>query len=715
MSMHTHAVRAAISGLALGLAAPGLIAPALAGGSPEKTLLIIDPTNPTSLYVGNYYKHARGIPDANVLYIHPNAANFAEFRAQNIPALLGTLAHERLGDHIDFVVIAPGNSFFISAPGLVSDGCSPVNRFSVSGAYTMTFIADEVLAGLPITTANRYFRTTEARAFTSSTAWLGGNPSTSPSARRYLLGAMLGYTGERGNTVSDLLAMIDRSVAVDGTFPAGTFYYMETNDAARSDPREGLFDGAVSAIQSLGGDAVHLCCEVLPPDGTTDAMGIMTGIAEMGIDNADITILPGAICDHLTSFAATFDVGAQEKLSRWIANGASGSWGAVEEPCNYAQKFPHPRVHAQYFEGLSLGEALLRGAAFVPFQMLLYGDPLTRPFAHIPSITISNLPTQPITGDAIVLDYAGSTTKPGATVSEFELFIDGVRVADIDAGQPLVLLTSQLSDGWHELRLLGHDDTLVESAGSLVAPIEVSRNGHRADISTHATTGDLTTEFTFDCSARAAGMVELRLVQNGRVLASSSDCSASLSVFGATLGAGRSRVQAEALMHDGSVVRSAPVELEVTPTGARDLAPIARSYTMPVLIDEPIAVELPATSSQSPDTLDWVIVEGPTRATLLGTHDGYAILDPDPRATGIDTIRFRVDSPAGGSEIASVKILYEPYPLDRDADGRVTARDLLLQFQDPIDLDLDGVVDPRDARFLLESLACAGPLSLRPR
>ncbi len=687
------------------LAISSLTAPTLAGGSPEKTLLIIDPANPTSLYLGNYYKNARNIPDANVLYIHPNAPDFQAFRDQNIPALLGSMDHADIDDHIDLVVVAPGNSFYINAPGLVTDGCSPVRRFSISGAYTMSFIADEILAGVPITTSNRYFRVNQARAFSSGVSYLGGSPSGSPSARRYLLGAMLGYTGIRGNTIDELIDMIDRSVGVDGTFPPGTFYFMETNDGARSDPRDGFFPGAVSAIQSLGGDAMHLQ-GILPPDGTHDCLGIMTGIAEMNIDDADLTILPGAICDHLTSFAATFDNGSQEKLSRWIANGASGSWGAVEEPCNYPQKFPHPRVHVQYFEGLSLGEALLRSAAFVPFQMLLYGDPLTRPFAHLPVVTITNLPKEPITDDVLVLDYTGSTTHPDAIVSDYELFVDGEKVGEVPDGQPLILFASQLADGWHELRLLGRDSTLVESAGSFVASIVIDRSGHSASIGAKVTSGDLATEFSFDCSADARGAVELRLVQNGRVIAASPDCDATFTVFGATLGAGQTRIQAEALMYNGNVVRSEPIDLDIAFTGVAAAAPVTSGFTKRVLIDEPIAVELPV-NSPNPDMLGYVILQQPQQATVLAQHAGALILDPDSDASGTDSIVFQVDGPGGLSEPATLTILYAPYPLDIDADGSITFADLLAFLQNPIDTNLDGIVNDLDRAFLIRSLFCS--------
>ena len=39
------------------------------GGGPENILLIIDPSNRDSRYVGNYYKAIRGIPDTNVIFM----------------------------------------------------------------------------------------------------------------------------------------------------------------------------------------------------------------------------------------------------------------------------------------------------------------------------------------------------------------------------------------------------------------------------------------------------------------------------------------------------------------------------------------------------------------------------------------------------------------------------------------------------------------------
>ena len=65
---------------------------ALAGGGPESALLIINPADPVSMHLGNYYKNARGIPDSAVLYMNPDAPNHAAFAQTHLPALFGHLA-----------------------------------------------------------------------------------------------------------------------------------------------------------------------------------------------------------------------------------------------------------------------------------------------------------------------------------------------------------------------------------------------------------------------------------------------------------------------------------------------------------------------------------------------------------------------------------------------------------------------------------------------
>src|SRR5262245_64722708 len=80
---------------------------AMASGGAENALLVIDPTNAASLYVGNYYKNARNIPDSNVLYLTSGAASYQQWVNTDQQAFLGTLTQRVIDDHIDYVVIAP--------------------------------------------------------------------------------------------------------------------------------------------------------------------------------------------------------------------------------------------------------------------------------------------------------------------------------------------------------------------------------------------------------------------------------------------------------------------------------------------------------------------------------------------------------------------------------------------------------------------------------
>jgi uncharacterized protein (TIGR03790 family) len=198
---------------------------------------------------------------------------------------------------------------------------------------------------------------------------------------------MLGYSGPQGNSIEETRAMIERSVLADASHPPGRFYFMRTSDDLRSQLRHPLLTAVIQRITALGGDAEPL--EGVLPVGGYDVLGVLTGAAVLAIRGADRTILPGAFADHLTSFAGTFDAGGQTKMSEWIAKGASGSMGTVEEPCvttqpGYTWKFPHPKLHVWYYEGASLGESLLRSIPFGSLpESLLRGpiDPAVRPAA----------------------------------------------------------------------------------------------------------------------------------------------------------------------------------------------------------------------------------------------------------------------------------------------------------------------------------------------
>jgi hypothetical protein len=634
-------------------------APAFAGGSPENALLIVDPTNAESLYVANYYKHVRDIPDANVIYMSPNPGAYSQFVASTLDGFQGTLDNLRVSDHIDYVILPSGSSFYMDAPGLISDMCAPVTRFSATSPYALAFIKSLILAGnngsqLP----NGYYGTNDqAIAFDSQSTWANG--IAQPGGTRYYIAAMLGYTGSLGNTTAEVIAMIDRSVAIDGARPAGTYYFMHTSDPVRSGPRDPFYPAAVSSITAQGGSASLLFADL--PLGQFDCLGIMTGLADPQIDTANMGILPGAFCDHLTSFAAAYDINSQTKMSRWIAKGASGSSGAIEEPCNYAGKFPHARLHVYYHQGVSLGEAWFRSLGFAPFQVLFTGDPLTRPFAYIPSVSVSGIPPSPASG-LVVLMPSATTAHPTAHIASFDLLVDGHLVAQTTPGHGFPLDTTALADGWHDLRVLAHDDTPVKSTGRLSGTLQVNNHNRSASVSASTTSGDLDQRFDFTIAGAGGSVTALDLIHNSRVVASAAGASASVSVYGRTFGAGAVRVELEARFSDGTSARSTPVDLSIAnTTSSPGGSLLAYNYVKHIRNDRACVVELPALVDDP--TAAWVVLSPPLQSGITGTTPGpYRILEPNAAASGTDALTFRVNAAAGQSNVATVTIVYDPPP-----------------------------------------------------
>jgi len=662
--MQNHHTRTLITASCFALPLLTATAPTYAGGGPESTLLIIDPSNPDSLYIGNTYKTLRGIPDRNVLYLDPTAINYASFVDFNQSALLGTLSDRLLDDHIDTILISATDSFYISASGYISDGCASVNRFALPSAYTMSHISDDIFGGLSSSERNQYAGTDDqALAFDSTILWYNGQPDDDPErAKQYFIGMQLGYTGELGNTVPEILDMIDRSASVDGTFPLGTFYLMETTDGARSGPRHDTYDSVVASIIALGGQAEHRCCSVLPT-GEHDILGIMTGAASPDIDGTDMTILPGSFCDHLTSYAGRFDTTSQVKMSRWIANGASGSHGTVEEPCNYSGKFPHARIHLYYYSGLTLGEAAFRSLRYTPFQGLLLGDPLTRPYTHIPTVTLEGLTGEPISG-IINITPDATTTHPTAQIESFDLLIDGVIWDTIQPGAIFHFDTTRFSDGYHELRVIAYDNTDQQSNGNLIDTIIINNLGRSLTITPDDTTGNWSTPFDITMEAVGGSVVEYRLIHNQRVITAQDNNDNPLKIYGATLGSAQSTVHGESLFDDGMIVRSEPTTFDIShDPGSPSMAdPIASSYTRTILSSSPTLIELPTIFDDPTASLTWQIITPPTQAALLGTaNQPYRLFQPDAEAQGTDSFTYQITSDSGQSEIETITITYIPH------------------------------------------------------
>ncbi|HEX2013311.1 MAG TPA: TIGR03790 family protein, partial [Roseateles sp.] len=172
----------------------------------------------------------------------------------------------------------------------------------------------------------------------------------------------------------------DHSLTLRGTPPAQAVF-ASTADRARN-VRAPLFPPEVR-LWAYGLQTRRVMQEALPE---LDAVLIyQTGLARVaGLER--IPFLPGALADHLTSAGGQLERtdGPQMSALDWIEAGATASHGAVSEPCNHLQKFPHPQLLLlNYLQGASALEAYWRSVLW-PGQSVFVGEPLAAPYAREP-------------------------------------------------------------------------------------------------------------------------------------------------------------------------------------------------------------------------------------------------------------------------------------------------------------------------------------------
>ncbi|MDX9982166.1 MAG: hypothetical protein RBU25_19255 [Lentisphaeria bacterium] len=310
----------------------------------------------------------------------------------------------------------------------------------------------------------------QSRSFDASTGWtVDGRRCPPYQGARYFLSTMLGFTGGRGNSYGEVVGYLQRAAAADGTRPEGTVYFM-ANDDVRSTTRQWAVSGAVERLRESG---VRAVAEpgVLPKE-RPDVAGLMTGTASFDWSASGSTILPGAICEHLTSFGGVLDEeGSQTPLSAFLAAGAAGASGTVVEPYAIQGKFPNAFLHACYAEGGSLAEAFYQSVTG-PYQLLVVGDPLCQPWAQPPRLRVEGLEPNQVVKGSVPIKLMTDETGPKAGI--LHLFLDGRRFAVTPPNGEFNLPTDKLSDGHHELRVVALAADPSQAQSRLVIPFLVA-------------------------------------------------------------------------------------------------------------------------------------------------------------------------------------------------------------------------------------------------
>ena len=464
----------------------------LAGGGPENVFLLVNSASRDSLTVANHYIDLRKIPPTNIYYLDwkdaPDVIGSVTFRKKILQPALKEIEKRQLAGQVDYIVYSCGFPTRVSYREEFKDvkfpgHLKPLGSIT-SATFFYAFIVNErremisldanfycvpFAVGVPTTTSG----------FRSQYRWSPGGQRTNKQGLPYMLSAMLGVRGDRANTLEEIIYSLNRSSTADGTKPAGTVYFMQ-NKGPRSTPRHDLFPAAIKELRLAGVKAKLLDGKF--PDNKRDVIGVTTGTPFYGVRESGCRLLPGAICDNLTSFGGLFVKPVKEPpghrpqttACEFIRNGGAGAWGTVTEPFALRQKFALPSVHTHYVRGCSMAEAFYQ-SVMGPYQQILLGDPLCQPWATMPQVAVSGV----VDGDRVrgsIEILPEVKPNPLSGIKTFELFVDGKRMQQIKPGAKFILDTKQLSDGQHELRVVATEGSPIETQGRWIGKVIV-KNG----------------------------------------------------------------------------------------------------------------------------------------------------------------------------------------------------------------------------------------------
>jgi uncharacterized protein (TIGR03790 family) len=477
----------------------GSAAPCHGGGGPENVFLVVNPADADSLAVANAFVSLRRIPPINVFMLpwtgNAESVPIGRFRDEILGPILRAIDGRRLATQIDCVVYSSGFPWRVDYVDELPADIRAKDQFPSGSLTGMTMLHAAVNSGAPnwlSPQSNLYFRPVAEDGVPAATlgfrSWYGWGRDGAlleAGGNRYLLSAMLGVTAGRGNTVAEILAYLKSAAAADGSRPKGTMYFM-TNGDVRTTTRGGAFPAIVAALNTLGVNA-EIATGPLP-ERKADVAGLMAGTPTFNWRASNSAIVPGAICENLTSFGGIFTASAgQTPLSEFLRAGAAGSSGTVTEPFALQEKFPHASLQVHYARGASLIEAFYQSVSS-PYQLIVVGDPLCQPWATIPSVEVVStadskvLEPGTVVSGTLELEPRVSGAGPDGA-DRFELYVDGIRVAQAGLGEKLVFDTVAVADGHHELRLVAISATPVATQGRRIIPVIAANHGRSLTLS----------------------------------------------------------------------------------------------------------------------------------------------------------------------------------------------------------------------------------------
>ena len=314
------------------------------GLEPRELAVVVNDADPLSRQIGDYYLERRGIPKENLIHVR------LPVTVSNLPAEQFKPIKESIdrqtGAHIQAYALAWTQPYRVDCMSITSAVALGFDRAYCSAS------------GCTQTKPSGYFNSS----------------SHAPYSDHHLRPAML----LAGKNMDEVRKLIDRGIASDHTFPTGTGYMLSTWDKKRS-VRSVLFKESVKLL----GDAFHL--QDLDANSISDKQDVLFYfIGRANVPNlSSLRFIPGGFADHLTSAGGQLTDSYQMSSLRFLEAGATASYGAVVEPCNLLEKFPHPGVAIwRYAEGNTLIEAYWK-SVLTPGEGVFIGEPLAKPFGPV--------------------------------------------------------------------------------------------------------------------------------------------------------------------------------------------------------------------------------------------------------------------------------------------------------------------------------------------
>jgi len=393
---------------------------ALAGGSPLRTLVVVNKNSDRSLELGRFYAEQRGIPDRQIFSIFTTTSNNIEvgtYSNEIDGPIRAYMTSAGISNSIDFVVFSMDIPYRVHAGSETNKRSASLTSTFFSGFFSSpnAFVSGCNLAG---GSSSRYFAVEQA--FRHGAAF---------SSNRYRLASMI--------TASNLpLAkrLVNISTASDESSPQANVYLLKTGDLR--DIQWMDFEQPMFAQRFIDPASTISWLDAASLTGKTNIIGITAGL-RFHDWIAGNQALPGAIAEHLTSYGGClFDVKTQTtetiqppdtnqmSILDWIFHGYSGSYGTVVEPCAIAEKFPHPLYHYWYARGFNLGESLMMSVRN-PYQGIVVGDPLCAPYATPSSVSFEGITNGVVVGGMISLTGKVASLDATSPMTRLDVWMNG--------------------------------------------------------------------------------------------------------------------------------------------------------------------------------------------------------------------------------------------------------------------------------------------------